>query len=205
MAGEYHDHIIKLDEAANADADVAGQGQFWVKSDAPNTPMFTDDAGNDGQLSNTITAEVDTSTGETLYDITVPDYIREIILTAEGISTSGTSDVIIQLGDSGGIETSGYVGSVGNGTSTAVNYSSGFDVASSVGAANTYNFQYHIVLKDHINNTWSEMHLTGFTSSGSCNLGQGSKSLSGAITTVRLTTAGGSDTFDAGSISLQYN
>ncbi len=34
-------------ELAAALADVAGEGQFWVKSQAPNEPWFTDDAGND--------------------------------------------------------------------------------------------------------------------------------------------------------------
>ena len=29
-----------LTEQASADADVAGQGQFWVRSDTPNIPMF---------------------------------------------------------------------------------------------------------------------------------------------------------------------
>jgi hypothetical protein len=39
-----------LNEQAAADADVAGDGQIWVKSDTPNTLYFTDDAGNDTQL-----------------------------------------------------------------------------------------------------------------------------------------------------------
>ncbi|KKK95686.1 hypothetical protein LCGC14_2670300, partial [marine sediment metagenome] len=34
-------------ESASADADVAAFGQFWVKSQAPNEPWFTDDEGND--------------------------------------------------------------------------------------------------------------------------------------------------------------
>ena len=36
---------IYLSEQAAAQADVAGSGQFWVKNDTPNIPMFTDDAG----------------------------------------------------------------------------------------------------------------------------------------------------------------
>ena len=36
-----------LQERATAAADVAGDGQFWVRNDVPNTPMFTDDAGTD--------------------------------------------------------------------------------------------------------------------------------------------------------------
>lgn len=38
---------VFINEAAAAAADVAGDGQIWVKSDTPNTLMFTDDAGND--------------------------------------------------------------------------------------------------------------------------------------------------------------
>ncbi len=37
-------------EQAAAEADVAGEGQIWVKDDAPNTAWFTDDAGNDHGL-----------------------------------------------------------------------------------------------------------------------------------------------------------
>jgi len=38
---------LYFDEKAAANADVAGQGQVWVRNDAPNTLMFTDDAGTD--------------------------------------------------------------------------------------------------------------------------------------------------------------
>jgi hypothetical protein len=37
-------------EQAAAEADVAGQGQWWVQTATPNLPMFTDDAGTDFQL-----------------------------------------------------------------------------------------------------------------------------------------------------------
>lgn len=36
-----------LFERSAANADVAAYGQFWIKDDSPNVPMFTDDAGND--------------------------------------------------------------------------------------------------------------------------------------------------------------
>jgi hypothetical protein len=41
---------IKVNERAAADVDLAGYGQIWVKSDAPNTLWFTDDDGTDTQL-----------------------------------------------------------------------------------------------------------------------------------------------------------
>ena len=41
---------LYIQEGAAAGVDLAGQGQFWVRNDIPNVPMFTDDAGTDFQL-----------------------------------------------------------------------------------------------------------------------------------------------------------
>jgi len=41
---------ISLKEQANANADTAGYGQLWVKNTTPCELWFTDDAGNDSQL-----------------------------------------------------------------------------------------------------------------------------------------------------------
>ena len=41
---------LYVDEKAAANADIAGVGQFWVRNDSPNTPMFTDDTGVDHVL-----------------------------------------------------------------------------------------------------------------------------------------------------------
>jgi hypothetical protein len=44
------DGIFMLGEKAAAAADKAGYGQFWVRNDASQTPMFTDEAGVDYEL-----------------------------------------------------------------------------------------------------------------------------------------------------------
>ena len=41
---------IFINEAASASADVAGDGQIWVKNETPNVLYFTDDAGTDFEL-----------------------------------------------------------------------------------------------------------------------------------------------------------
>ena len=43
---------IMITEAASAVADRAGKGQIWVKNDTPNNLYFTNDAGNDVQITN---------------------------------------------------------------------------------------------------------------------------------------------------------
>jgi hypothetical protein len=53
--GYKFDESIYITEKTTANADFAGLGQFWVRDDVPNTPMFTDDAGTDFVL-NTGTA-----------------------------------------------------------------------------------------------------------------------------------------------------
>lgn len=44
------DFTAYFEERAAALGDVAGRGQFWVRNDVPNTPMFTDDVGTDFEL-----------------------------------------------------------------------------------------------------------------------------------------------------------
>ena len=53
-------------EGASAGADVAGYGQWWNRSDAPCTPMYTDDAGNDFQLNANVDSYIGYNAGEVI-------------------------------------------------------------------------------------------------------------------------------------------
>lgn len=45
------ENVLYMEErAAGFPLNQAGRGQFWVRDDVPNTPMFRDDAGNDSVL-----------------------------------------------------------------------------------------------------------------------------------------------------------
>lgn len=55
---ELNNSTLFIEEIAAAGADRANYGQFWVRNDTPNTPMFTDDAGNDFVLNATGTGDV---------------------------------------------------------------------------------------------------------------------------------------------------
>ena len=48
--GTQMDLPIYMFERASANTDSGGFGQFWVRNDSPNTPMFTDDTGVDYEL-----------------------------------------------------------------------------------------------------------------------------------------------------------
>jgi hypothetical protein len=57
---------LALQEDSVVGADVPGYGQFWVRDDVPNVPMFTDDAGTDFVLNESGVAD-GTTTDATLH------------------------------------------------------------------------------------------------------------------------------------------
>jgi hypothetical protein len=65
---------------------------------------------------------------------------------------------------------------------------------------------YHgaIVLLNYGSNIWVESGNIGLSTTTQVGVSGGSKSLAGVLERVRLTTAGGTDTFDLGGINLIY-
>ena len=125
-----------------------------------------------------------------------------------GVSTSGTSAKIIQLGDSGGVETSGYTGTgtvVGNGVATSTAMSSGFFASNFSVATDVLSGQATISLLNSDTNTWSYNSVFGqSTATAIIYWSGGAKSTSATLGSVRITTAGGTDTFDAGTVNILY-
>jgi hypothetical protein len=149
------------------------------------------------------------STSGTSIDFTsIPSWVKRITVMLSDVSTSGTSNWQIQLGDSGGVETTSYssavsrIGASGGSNSTAT---SGFLIHNAIVAAGAFLATAQITLLDASSNTWSCFGTSN--SSGSTNSGclfNGSKALSATLTQVRITTANGTDTFDAGTINILY-
>ncbi len=124
-----------------------------------------------------------------------------------GVSLSGTSSLIVQLGDSGGIETSGYAGATSVAASasvpTVVNHSSGFELFSN-NAGSIFQGSLDLMLGDASTFTWGAKGDYGYSSSAVFGTVAGSKSLSAALDRIRITSVGGTDTFDLGKISVSY-
>ena len=117
-----------------------------------------------------------------------------------GVSSNGTSNFQIQLGDSGGIETSGYTGSV-NRETNILGFSAGFILMFNTTAATTNVIP--VVLNLVNGNNW----VCSFVSARSDNAvsyGAGAKTLSDTLDRVRITTVNGTDTFDAGTINVMW-
>ena len=148
------------------------------------------------------------TTSGTEIDFTgIPPGTKRITVMLFGVSTTGTSEILLQIGDSGGVETSAYVSNVTLLLTTTLatdNSTAGFLVSDANAAGSTYHGKIELVLENSATFTWvSGMNMT--RSDGSRVLtGAGSKSLSAELDRIRLTTVGGSDTFDAGVMNIQY-
>jgi hypothetical protein len=138
-----------------------------------------------------------TTTG-TSHDFTgIPSWAKRITVMFSGVSTSGTSAIIIQLGYG---TTPTYVNTGYLGANNIANNSTGFRTDSGAAAAATRDGT--IILSYFNNNVWS--YLTTVTASNAGYGGGMSPNLVGALTAIRITTVNGTDTFDAGSINIQY-
>jgi len=140
-----------------------------------------------------------TATGTAVDFLSIPETAQRVTVMFSGVSTNGTSNPLIQIGDSGGLETTGYLGSAQTITSS-VNFTTGFGIgASSVAASVCHG---GVVISKLGGNTWVEFGVLGYSNAGGNAMSGGSKTLSGTLDRIRITTVNGTDQFDAGSISI---
>jgi hypothetical protein len=148
------------------------------------------------------------STSGTSVDFTsIPSWVKRITVQFVSVSTNSSSPIVVQLGDSGGFETTGYAGSVMQLVSTATvsgtQYtSSGFYAVASTQASSVIVGTMTITLVD--GTTWVASSVIGQTDSTQAQFGGGSKVLSATIDRVRITTVSGLATFDAGTVNILY-
>lgn len=147
-----------------------------------------------------------TASGASVDFTSIPSWVKRITLMLNGVSTNGTSDPLIQLGDSGGVEITGYVAGAAVITAGSSGFSStaGFPISGSWSASVVFSGIVTLVLQDAATNTWTAGVSGGRTDSSGAFTGGGYKSLSATLDRVRITTAGGVNTFDAGTINILY-
>jgi hypothetical protein len=179
------------------------------------TALLPSQSGNAGKslISNGTTAAwnptinsgtaVATTSGTSVDFTSIPSWAKRITAMFDGVSTNGASPVQIQLGYSGGVETTGYFCDALAATVSSINYapySSGFVLAGSTAAVSRFGM---LTIVNVNSNAWVASGTNGdnATFSGSF---QGSKTLSGTLDRIRLTTINGTDTFDAGTLNITY-
>ena len=142
-------------------------------------------------------------------DVTsIPSWVTQILVKFASLSTNGTSIPVLQLGDSGGIETTGYDGSVSVVTSApsvaAASISNGLALTTSIAATTLLNGQISISRISSSTNLWSMAFLGSFQGGGITIQSFASKALSAELTQLRLTTFGGTESFDSGVVSVSW-
>jgi hypothetical protein len=160
----------------------------------------------DGTVGLLVSGTAVASTSGTSIDFTsIPAGVRRITVMFSGVSTDGTSNPLVQLGDAGGIENTGYasssVAAIAGGTTVGATYTTGFGIASNNAAAIGHG---SMVLQKISSNIWVSNHSYGFSANSASSSGGGSKTLSDTLDRIRITTVNGTDTFDAGSINILY-
>lgn len=145
------------------------------------------------------------STSGTAIDFTsIPSWVKRITVMFNGVSLSGVDDIIVQIG-AGSNSATGYGGSSSY-ASTGLgfaNYTTGFGIKLSGGAVSSISGSMIIFNVDAASFIWSESLTVGDSSVGSI-FGGGTKTLAGTLDRIRITTVGGTDTFDAGKINIMY-
>lgn len=132
----------------------------------------------------------------------IPSWVKRITVMFKGVSGSGTSHLLVQIGSSAGVALSEYASSSTYATTIVgtVNSTGGFvvwrDIASMI-------FSGHMILTQLTGNLWISSHC-GKTSTTQTAFGGGDITIAATLDRVRITTVNGTDTFDAGSINILY-
>lgn len=198
--GALSDSIVGLASQAEAEAGSA--------TDKVMTPLRVSQAIT--ALSGPVLGTLTPSTSGTAIDFTgIPADVRRITITFVGVSTNGSANLLVQLGDSGGIETTSYVSAasyIQNATAnTVVDSTAGIIVTGAFATGEEVYGHVVLTLHDAATNSWTATGtLIDRASTTNLNHCGGAKALSGVLDRLRITTTNGTDTFDAGSINILY-
>ena len=152
---------------------------------------------------NTLATAVASTSGTSITFSSLPAWVKRITVMFNGVSTSGTSSILIQIG-AGSVTNTGYASvssRFGASSGASGNYTTGFGIfqaaaADVIGGA--------IQLTNHSSNIWVASGATSATNSTANMTTSGYISLSGTLDRVVITTVNGTDTFDAGTVNLLY-
>jgi hypothetical protein len=142
-----------------------------------------------------------TSGGNVTLATGIPAGVKRITINFNGVSLSGTDNLLLQIGDAGGVETTGYVSSSCNQAGTVVNSTAGYiiEVASAAGIVSG---AVTLTLMSPAAFLWVASGAVKISTAASSYMA-GEKSLTAELTQLIIIVSG-VDTFDAGAISVMY-
>lgn len=134
----------------------------------------------------------------------IPAGVNMVVINWYGFSMSGAiTDIDVQIGDAGGIETGSYISSAMKFESDATrdynHTTSAFNIVQNV-ASDVIHGTMVLTLQDAANHAWLSTHVFENKAALAIQWGGGSKTLSGALTQLKI--SGG--TGDAGAVNIMY-
>lgn len=149
----------------------------------------------------TLGTEQASTSGTAITFTGIPSGVKRVTVNLFGVSTNGTANLLVQLGDAGGIETSGYVSRVEDNAGGAAS-TAGFIITINHAATSVWYGSLILNLQDSSDFSWCGVSNMGDASNAA--QAAGGKSLSAELTQVSLTTTNGTDAFDLGSVNISY-
>jgi Propanediol dehydratase, small subunit len=199
------DQFVTLEKIADGALAASTAGRAKMADGFVTTAKLGDAQVAPGKLSQPLTrATAVATTSGTAVDFTgIPSWAKRITVMLDGVSTNGTAFPILQIGDSGGIESTGYVAIASVQTNVIQQSTASFVLDSTPLTAATTR-QGLITLANVSGNTWVASGNIHSASSSFCSSCAGSKTLSATLDRIRLTTVNGTDTFDGGTINILW-
>ena len=154
-----------------------------------------------------VSATAQATTSGTAIDFTsIPSWVKRVTVMFDGVSLSGSAEILVQIGDSGGVEATGYSAAGTRVTVSAVSAAAstaGFPIRT---ADTTYTVSgsVELTLMDAATNKWSCQGVLAGSATVFSYVVAGTKALSAALDRVRIASSNGTDTFDAGSVNIAY-
>jgi len=156
-----------------------------------------------GSAGTLILGTAQTASGTAVDFTGIPSWAKRITVIFADLSLNGNDNIIIQLGDSSGIQSSGYLsvcGYITSGSNITAS-TNGFMLSMSVGATAIYHGC--VVLNLLADNKWIANGSSCRTDSIVINFTQGLKSLSNSLSQIKIKPTG-TNQFDAGTINISY-
>ena len=200
-----HGSGIELPGAANLTT-AAGDRLICYATAANTVEVMSVETEAAASTGLTVLAEVATTSGSSVALTTaIPSTATFVVINVIGVSgDSGSANPGIQLGDSGGLETSGYLTTFGRIVSTTPaigDSTASFVLANHNATSDTTDGVYFLSLQDATNNVWCFQGLArGATTK--IYYSMGSKALSAELDRITIITLNGD--FDAGVASVSY-
>lgn len=194
--------------------DAAGRRAIMKAATLPMDPQTLDVAALAGQVSalqTTVAASfviraAVAAAGTSIDFAGIPSGVKRIVVSVADLSTNGASVPVLQLGTSGGMATAGYTGGVQfNAAYAAAGAGFPFIAPAAHAASGVYTGTITLTLLDPSANIWVGTGVVAQTNTATAlSISAASKTLSGVLTSLRITSTSGADAFDSGKINILY-